>query len=105
MKKKTVLTFVLSLGLYGVSSLHAQEAVSTAGGDAGGGGGSSSYTVGQVAYTTYTGVDGSVAQGVQQAEAAPLPPSIPLSSWSIYLVILLIGLSIWLRDKKRILKH
>ena len=36
------------------------------GGDATGAGGSSSYTIGQIVYTTDTGSNGSVAQGVQQ---------------------------------------
>ena len=49
-------------------SLPAQQTVSSAGGNAATGGeGTVSYTVGQVAYTTITnGVNGSVAQGVQQ---------------------------------------
>lgn len=46
--------------------LQAQETVTTSGGDASGVGGSSSYTVGQVAYTTNTGSNGSVVQGMQQ---------------------------------------
>jgi hypothetical protein len=45
---------------------YAQEAVPTSGGDAIGSGGSSSYTVGQVVYTTNSGANGSVAQGIQQ---------------------------------------
>jgi len=47
-------------------SLNAQETVTTAGGEATGGGGSSSYTVGQTFFTTISGSNGSVAQGVQQ---------------------------------------
>ena len=50
----------------GVGWLHAQQIVPASGGDAVGSGGSSSYTVGQVVYTTNTGVNGSVAQGIQQ---------------------------------------
>ena len=50
----------------GVGGLQAQEAVTATGGDATGTGGSSSYSVGQVVYTTNTGTNGSVAQGVQQ---------------------------------------
>jgi hypothetical protein len=53
--------------LLAIMELHAQEAVPTAGGNATGSGGSLSYTVGQVVYTTHTGTNGSVAQGVQQA--------------------------------------
>lgn len=49
-----------------LGGLHAQQAVTVSGGDASGSGGSSSYSVGQVAYTTNTGSNGSVAQGVQQ---------------------------------------
>ncbi len=44
----------------------AQQAVTSAGGNAGGAGGSVSYSVGQVAYTFSTGTNGKVNQGVQQ---------------------------------------
>ena len=56
----TIIALFFSVGLY------AQETVPATGGDATGAGGSSSYTVGQVVYTTDTGSNGSVAQGVQQ---------------------------------------
>ena len=46
--------------------LQAQEIPIASGAVATGIGGSSSYTVGQVVYTTNTGSNGSVAQGVQQ---------------------------------------
>ena len=59
-------TTSLVLLLLGIGSLHAQETVPATGGDASGTGGSSSYTVGQVIYTSSTGTNGSVAQGVQQ---------------------------------------
>ncbi len=49
-----------------LGSLQAQETTSAAGGAATGSGGSSSYTVGQVVYSTHTGTNGSVAEGVQQ---------------------------------------
>ena len=52
--------------LLGIGTLHAQEAVITSGGEATGTGGTSSYSVGQVVYTTATGTNGSLAQGVQQ---------------------------------------
>jgi len=52
--------------LFGLGGLHAQETVSTTGGNATGVGGSLSYTVGQVFYSTNTGTTGSVLQGVQQ---------------------------------------
>ena len=47
-------------------SLQAQTAISAAGGNGTGSGGSVSYTVGQIVYTTASGSNGSVAQGVQQ---------------------------------------
>ena len=58
----TSVTFLL----LGLGVINAQETVTTTGGEASGMGGSSSYTVGQVVYTTNTGINGSVAQGVQQ---------------------------------------
>ncbi len=45
---------------------HAQESVTTTGGNVSGTGGSISYSVGQVFYTIATGTNGSVVQGVQQ---------------------------------------
>lgn len=63
--KKLKLSAVLLLGL-GLTGLQAQESVNATGGNASGSGGSASYSVGQVVYTTNTGTNGSVAQGVQQ---------------------------------------
>jgi hypothetical protein len=57
----TLLTFGFSL-----STVLAQESVNATGGNATGSGGSASYSVGQVAYKTHTGTNGSVAEGVQQ---------------------------------------
>ncbi len=57
----TVLAFSLSL-----STLSAQESVNATGSNASGSGGSVNYSVGQVVYTSNTGTNGSVAQGVQQ---------------------------------------
>lgn len=45
----------------------AQESLNTTGGEATGAGGTVSYSVGQVAYTTNEGSNGSVEQGVQHA--------------------------------------
>jgi len=64
--KKLKLSVVLLLGL-GLTGLQAQESINATGGNALGSGGSASYSVGQVVYTTNTGTNGSVAQGVQQA--------------------------------------
>lgn len=47
--------------------LQAQQAILSSGGNATSGSGSVSCSIGQIAYTTYTGSNGSVAQGVQQA--------------------------------------
>lgn len=62
---KIIITLLL-LSL-NISSYFAQEAAITAGGNASGVGGSTSYSVGQITYTTAVGVNGSSAQGVQQA--------------------------------------
>lgn len=65
MKHKKTITSVAFL-LLGLGGLHAQETVIPTGGEATGTGGTASYSVGQVVYTTNTGTNGSVAQGVQQ---------------------------------------
>lgn len=49
-----------------MTGLQAQTSVNATGGDASGSGGLVSYSVGQVVYTTNTGITGSVAQDVQQ---------------------------------------
>lgn len=64
MKHKKVKLGVLLLGFS--LSAQAQQAATASGGNASGSGGSVSYSVGQVVYTTITGANGSVAQGVQQ---------------------------------------
>ena len=63
--KKTIMSFTFLL--LGQGGLHAQESVNASGNEATGTGGTSNYTIGQVVYTTATGTNGSVAQGVQQA--------------------------------------
>jgi hypothetical protein len=66
MKHKIIfLNALLFLSLW-ITGLRAQEIVAPSGGNASGSGGSVSYSVGQVVYTTSTGANGSVAQGVQQ---------------------------------------
>jgi hypothetical protein len=57
----------LILLIFGITGIHAQESIPASGGNAVGSGGSVTYTVGQLVYTTNTGVNGSVAHGVQQA--------------------------------------
>ena len=46
--------------------LSSQETVITTGGEATGAGGTASYSIGQVFFTTVTGTNGSIMQGVQQ---------------------------------------
>ena len=65
MKHKKTITSIAFL-LLELGGLHAQEAVTTTGGEATGTGGTASYTVGQVVYSTNIGTNGSMAQGVQQ---------------------------------------
>ena len=60
MKKLILLLFLLPTIAFG------QEAIPATGSEATGSGGTVSYTVGQVVYTTNTGTNASVAQGVQQ---------------------------------------
>lgn len=68
MKKTAKKLITVIFLIFGLSSLQAQETVSVAGGEAIGSGGSASYSVGQVFYTTHTGINGNYsAQGVQQA--------------------------------------
>jgi hypothetical protein len=59
---------IIILFLFGLVTMvtHAQETITTAGGNATGSDGSVSYTVGQIIYNTISGTIGSVAQGVQQ---------------------------------------
>ncbi len=57
---------MLLAGLLCVGLAQAQESVNSTGGNAVGSGGTVAYSIGQVVYTTNTGSNGSVAQGVQQ---------------------------------------
>jgi len=63
--KKIKLSVILLLGL-GLTGLYAQETIPATGGNTSGSGGSVSYSVGQIAYKTYIGVNASIAEGVQQ---------------------------------------
>jgi len=62
-KVKLSTVFLLEFGLIG---LHAQTTTPATGGKASGSGGVACYSIGQVVYTTNTGINGSVAQGVLQ---------------------------------------
>ncbi|MFH2142264.1 MAG: hypothetical protein ABIJ97_07575, partial [Bacteroidota bacterium] len=59
------ITFFL-IYIFSSSTIKAQEAIPTVGGNASGIEGSVSYSIGQVFFTTNSGTVGSVAQGVQQ---------------------------------------
>ena len=63
--KKVKLSIIITIG-FCLTTLHAQEAIFTTGGEASGNGGSASFSVGQVAYQTYSGTSGSLVEGVQQ---------------------------------------
>lgn len=65
MKHQQIITNV-AIFLMFMGGLQAQETLTTAGKEATGAGGTVSYTIGQVVYTTPTGINGSMAQGVQQ---------------------------------------
>lgn len=63
MKIKKLLIASLLLGVF---HAYSQESTLTSGGNATGTNGNVSYSVGQVVYTTNTGTNGSLAQGLQQ---------------------------------------
>lgn len=65
MKQKKVKLCILLLVLD--LAVQAQESPTATGGDAAGSGGAASYSIGQIVYTTLSGSNGTVAQGLQQA--------------------------------------
>ena len=71
--------------LLGLGGLHAQESPTATGGEATGTGGTVSYSVGQVVYTTATGTNGSVAQGVQQPYE--ISTTVGINETTIYLAL------------------
>jgi hypothetical protein len=66
-KNKSRPILLLAAGLLWAGLAQAQESVNASGGDATGSSGTVAYSVGQVVYTTNTGRNGTVAQGVQHA--------------------------------------
>jgi len=64
-KSRTIILF--TAGLLWTGFAQAQESTNASGGDAIGSGGSVGYSIGQLLYTTSTGSNGRVAQGVQHA--------------------------------------
>jgi hypothetical protein len=63
----TKILLILATGVIMPELTWAQESLNASGGDATGSGGTIAYSFGQVAFTTNTGISGSVAQGVQHA--------------------------------------
>tara|TARA_B110000305_G_C19144832_1_gene495266 strand:+ start:91 stop:570 length:480 start_codon:yes stop_codon:yes gene_type:complete len=84
MNFRIITSIVLLISALG--GLNAQETVSAAGGDAAGIGGSASYTVGQVTYTTNTGANVSVAQGVQQPYEVSIASGVELKEINLDLL-------------------
>lgn len=66
-KNKSKSLLILLVGLLWTSLVQAQESANSSGGNATGTGGTVAYSVGQVIYTTNTGINGNIAQGVQHA--------------------------------------
>lgn len=65
--QQTKLKWIALLQLsFAIIGMQAQKAIPVSGGNASGSGGSISYSVGQTVYTTNTGSEGYVTQGVQQ---------------------------------------
>lgn len=64
---KNLSVFMILCLILSFYTIQAQETISATGGNSFGSGGSASYTVGQVFYQTYSGTNGLVAEGVQQA--------------------------------------
>lgn len=66
MKYKKLKLRVLLILWFGLTSLQAQISVNATGGNASGSAGTVVYSLGQVVYTTNSGTNGSISQGVQQ---------------------------------------
>lgn len=62
----TLKILAVSFFVSGPFTVHAQNTISSSGGDASGDGGTVSYSIGQFVYIRHTGINGSVSQGVQQ---------------------------------------
>jgi hypothetical protein len=60
-------TTLVACLLCATQSIYSQQTIPASGGEATGSGGTSSYSVGQLVYSTNTGSNGSITQGVQQS--------------------------------------
>ncbi|WP_293872476.1 T9SS type A sorting domain-containing protein [Flavobacterium sp.] len=77
MTSKKKCTCIIFLMVLSCSSITAQQSTNASGGNATGSNGTASYSIGQVIYTTNTGTNGSVAQGVQQPYEISTVLSVP----------------------------
>lgn len=84
---KRLKTVAITIFLITGSSVFAQESTVATGGDATGAGGTSSYSVGQVVYTTNTGTNGSVAQGVQQPYEISVTTGVDVETIQLEMVV------------------
>jgi hypothetical protein len=66
MKLRNLKISIVILLAIKLTELHAQESFNVAGGDASGSCGAISYSIGQLVYNIHTGINGSIAEGVQQ---------------------------------------
>ena len=66
MKNAKIIILFLTIYLFNYTYLDAQNVITSSGGNAKSNNGSVSYTIGQIFYSTYSGANGSLAQGVQQ---------------------------------------
>jgi hypothetical protein len=64
-QQRKILSIIFHLG-FCVAIVQGQQTIPATGGNASGSGGSVSYTVGQILYSTFSGTNGTVVQGVQQ---------------------------------------
>lgn len=77
----------LFLLVFGLQTAQAQEAVITVGSDATGSAGTVAYSIGQIVYTTNSGINGIVAQGVQQPYVISIVLGIEHNSIQLYFTV------------------
>lgn len=64
-QQRKILSIFFLLG-FCIATVQGQQTIPATGGNASGSGGSVSYSVGQILYSTFSGTNGTVVQGVQQ---------------------------------------
>ncbi len=86
--KNRLKLIIISLVSSGLSSVMAQNCIPAVGGNATGPGGTISYTIGQIVYTSVSGNNGSIIQGVQQPFEISVVTGVELTdinlSFSVY---------------------